>query len=68
MGSLYRAKSTHMVDLKGKGILYEDDDEPIKLSDQDDSEVINEYRMSLIRKVLNSKNQNVEKLVQTMPT
>ena len=57
-----------MVDLKGKGILYEDDDEPIKLSDQDDSEVINEYRMSLIRKVLNSKNQNVEKLVQTMPT
>ncbi|KAF3526925.1 hypothetical protein F2Q69_00047670 [Brassica cretica] len=50
MGSLYRAKSTHMVDLKGKGILYEDDDEPIKLSDQDDSEVINEYRMSLIRK------------------
>ena len=57
-----------MVDLKGKGILYEDNDEPIKLSDHDDSQVINEYRMSLIGKVLNPKKQNVEKLVQTMPT
>ncbi|KAF2564665.1 hypothetical protein F2Q70_00017696 [Brassica cretica] len=68
MGSMYRVKSTHMVDLKGKGILYEDNDEPIKLSDHDDSQVINEYRMSLIGKVLNPKKQNVEKLVQTMPT
>ncbi|WZZ59524.1 hypothetical protein YC2023_059631 [Brassica napus] len=30
MGSSYRSKSTHMADIKGKGILYEDDDEPIK--------------------------------------
>lgn len=57
-----------MVDLKGKGILYEDDDDPIKLTDQDDSQIIKEYLMSLIGKILNPKKQNVEKLVQTMPT
>ena len=57
-----------MADLKGKGILYEDDDEPIRLTDQDGSQVIKEFRMSLIGKVLNAKKQNVEKLLQTMPT
>ncbi|XP_048598077.1 uncharacterized protein LOC125578961 [Brassica napus] len=57
-----------MADLKGKGILYEDDDEPIKLTEQDDSQVIKEFRMSLIGKVLNPKKQNVEKLLQSMPT
>ncbi|KAF2545826.1 hypothetical protein F2Q70_00021239 [Brassica cretica] len=31
MGSSYRSKSAHMADIKGKGILYEDDDAPIKL-------------------------------------
>ncbi|KAH0868050.1 hypothetical protein HID58_075072 [Brassica napus] len=50
MGSLSRVKSAHMADLKGKGILYEDDDEPIRLTDQDGSQVIKEFRMSLIGK------------------
>ncbi|CAN7029900.1 unnamed protein product, partial [Brassica oleracea var. botrytis] len=49
-------------------ILYEDDDEPIKLTEQDDTQVIKEFRMSLIGKVLNLKKQNVKKLLQTMPT
>ena len=57
-----------MVDIKGKGILYEDDDAPIKLTDQDDSHVTKEYHLSLIGKVLNPKKQNVEKLLQTVPT
>ncbi|CAN7077262.1 unnamed protein product [Brassica oleracea var. botrytis] len=68
MGSLSRVKSAHMADLKRKGILYEDDDEPIRLTDQDGSQVIKEFRMSLIGKVLNAKKQNVEKLLQTMPS
>ncbi|WZZ12746.1 hypothetical protein YC2023_105835 [Brassica napus] len=33
MGSSNRFRSTPMVDLKGKGILYEEDDEPILLFD-----------------------------------
>ncbi|XP_048615646.1 uncharacterized protein LOC111213759 [Brassica napus] len=57
-----------MVDLKGKGIIYEEDDEPIQLFDEDDAHTIREYRMSLIGKVLNPKKQNVEKLIQYMPT
>ncbi|KAG5377913.1 hypothetical protein IGI04_025755 [Brassica rapa subsp. trilocularis] len=36
-------KSAHQADLKGKGILYEDDDEPVKLVDRDDSFVIKEF-------------------------
>ncbi|KAF3597749.1 hypothetical protein DY000_02022879 [Brassica cretica] len=60
--------SEHVFYLKGKGILYEDDDEPISLTDQDGSQVIKEFRMSLIGKVLNAKKQNVEKLLQTMPS
>ncbi|KAG2251353.1 hypothetical protein Bca52824_081489 [Brassica carinata] len=56
-----------MVDLKGKGIIYEDD-EPIQLFDEDDAHTMREYRMSLIGKVLNPKKQNVEKLIQYMPT
>ncbi|KAH0862874.1 LOW QUALITY PROTEIN: hypothetical protein HID58_080085, partial [Brassica napus] len=44
--------------LIGKGILYEDDDEPIKLLDQDYSNVIKEYHMSLIGKILNPKKQD----------
>ncbi|KAH0872558.1 hypothetical protein HID58_069920 [Brassica napus] len=39
-----------MADLKSKGILYEDDDEPIRLTDQDG--VIKEFRMSLIANYL----------------
>ncbi|WZZ14259.1 hypothetical protein YC2023_107348 [Brassica napus] len=42
MGSTFRMKSAHQADLKGKGILYEDDDEPVKLIDRDDSFVIKE--------------------------
>ncbi|KAF2591041.1 hypothetical protein F2Q70_00039262 [Brassica cretica] len=68
MGSSDRFRSTPMVDLKGKGILYEEDDEPIQLFDEDDAHTIREYRMSLIGKVLNLKKQNVEKLIQYMPT
>ncbi|KAG5410866.1 hypothetical protein IGI04_007185 [Brassica rapa subsp. trilocularis] len=68
IGSSYRSKCSHMADIKGKGILYEDDDVPIKLTDQDDSHVTKEYRLSLIGKVLNPKKQNVEKLLQTVPT
>ncbi|KAG2271103.1 hypothetical protein Bca52824_065658 [Brassica carinata] len=68
MGSFNRFRSAHQADIKGKGILYEDDDEPIKLVDRDDSFVIKEFGFSLIGKVLNPKKQNVEKLLQTMPS
>ncbi|XP_013694487.1 uncharacterized protein LOC106398487 [Brassica napus] len=65
---MFRDKSAHVANLKGKGIIYEDDDEPIRLTDQDGSQVIKEFWMSMIGKVLNAKKQNVEKLLQTMPT
>ncbi|KAG5384250.1 hypothetical protein IGI04_035720 [Brassica rapa subsp. trilocularis] len=68
MGSTFRMKSAHQADLKGKGILYEDDDEPVKLIDRDDSFVIKEFGLTLIGKILNPKKQNVEKLLQTMPS
>ena len=68
MGSSNHFRSTPMVDLKGKGIIYEEDDEPIQLFDEDDAHTIREYRMSLIGKVLNLKKQNMEKLIQYMPT
>ena len=61
-------RSAHQADIKGKGILYEDDDEPIKLVDRDDSFVIKEFGLSLIGKILNPKKQNVVKLLQTMPS
>ncbi|WZZ36767.1 hypothetical protein YC2023_020168 [Brassica napus] len=67
MRSLSHHKSAHMADIKGKGIQY-DDDEPILLTADDDGQVIKEFRMSLIGKILNPKKQNVEKLLQTMPT
>ena len=67
MGSSYRSNSAHMADIKGKGILYEDDDEPIKLTDHDVSQNINEFKLSLIGKILNPKKQSVEKLLQKMP-
>ncbi|WZZ03171.1 hypothetical protein YC2023_089092 [Brassica napus] len=44
-------KSSHHADIKGKGILYEDDDAPIKLVDRDDSFVIKELGLTLIGKV-----------------
>lgn len=56
-----------MVDVKGKGICYENDDEPIQLMDQNDSSIIRHYHLSLIGKILNPKKQTVEKLIQTMP-
>ncbi|KAL0771825.1 hypothetical protein Bca101_036976 [Brassica carinata] len=55
-----------MVYIKGKGILYEDDDEPIKLTDHDISQNIDEFKLSLIGKILNPKKQSVEKLLQKM--
>ena len=55
-----------MADIKGKEILYEDDDEPIKLTDHDVSQNINEFKLSLIGKILNPKKQSVEKLIQKM--
>ncbi|KAG2311366.1 hypothetical protein Bca52824_022923 [Brassica carinata] len=67
MGSLVRRKSAHQADVKGKGILYDDDDAPIKLVDRDDSYVIKDSTMSLIGKILNPKKQTVEKLLHTMP-
>ncbi|WZY99103.1 hypothetical protein YC2023_071432 [Brassica napus] len=68
MGSSHRFPSAPMADVKGKGILYEDDDEPILLEEDDGSHTIREFRMSLIGKVLNPKKQNVEKLIKAMPT
>ncbi|KAF3525040.1 hypothetical protein F2Q69_00047035 [Brassica cretica] len=68
MGSSYRNKSNHLADIKGKGILYEDDDEPIKLTNQDNAQNIKEFWLSLISKILNPKKKNVEKLLQKMPS
>lgn len=64
MGPPDRSRSTHMVDLKGKGILYENDDEPIQLLEDDGPQAIKEFNLSLIGKILNPKKQNVEKLIQ----
>ncbi|KAF3513964.1 hypothetical protein F2Q69_00010079 [Brassica cretica] len=68
MGSTFHMKSAHQAALKGKGILYEDDDEPVKLVDRDDSFIIKEFGLTLIGKILNPKKQNFEKLLQTMPS
>ncbi|KAG2282473.1 hypothetical protein Bca52824_053693 [Brassica carinata] len=68
MGSSHRLRSSHMADIKGKGILYEDDDAPIILMDQDDTLIANEFSLSLIGKILNPKKQNVGKLLQKMPS
>ncbi|KAJ4910363.1 DUF4283 domain-containing protein [Raphanus sativus] len=70
MGSSSHMQSVHRADIKGKGICYneEDDDAPIKLVDRDDSYVIKEAGLTLIGKILNQKKQNVEKLLQTMPS
>ncbi|WZZ16170.1 hypothetical protein YC2023_109259 [Brassica napus] len=65
MGSSVRFRSAHMADVKGKGILYEDDDAPIQLVESEKSHVA-EFRLSLIGKILNPKKQNVEKLIQYM--
>ncbi|KAH0898761.1 LOW QUALITY PROTEIN: hypothetical protein HID58_048329 [Brassica napus] len=62
------SRSSHMGDMKGKGILYEDDDAPIILMDQDDTLIASAFSLSLIGKVLNPKKQNVEKLLQKMPS
>lgn len=52
---------------KEKGILYQDDDdEPIQLPDQADEDLIKEYNLSLIGKILNPKKQNVERLIVAM--
>lgn len=68
MGSLTHNRSAYYTDMKGKAILYEDDDEPIKLVDRERSFVIKEFHMTLIGKILNPKKQNVEKLLQKMPS
>ncbi|WZZ77563.1 hypothetical protein YC2023_098135 [Brassica napus] len=68
MGSSHRQRSSHLAEIKGKGILYEDDDAPIKLMDQDDTLIVNEFSLSLIGKILNPKKQNVDKLLQKMPS
>ncbi|KAG2270593.1 hypothetical protein Bca52824_065148 [Brassica carinata] len=68
MGSSHRFPSAPMADVKGKRILYEDDDEPLQLEEDDGSHTIREFRMSLIGKVLNPNKQNVEKLINSMPT
>ncbi|KAL0650120.1 hypothetical protein Bca4012_092811 [Brassica carinata] len=66
MGSSVRFQSAHMADIKGKGIMYEDDDEPIQIVELEDSHVITEFRLLLMEKILNPKKQNVEKLIQYM--
>ncbi|KAF8106364.1 hypothetical protein N665_0142s0003 [Sinapis alba] len=68
MGSSFTHKLSNIADIKGKGILIDDDDEPIKLSDQDDTHIIKEFSLTLIGKILNPKKQNVEKLLQKMPS
>ncbi|WZZ46193.1 LOW QUALITY PROTEIN: hypothetical protein YC2023_042452 [Brassica napus] len=50
-----RQLSAHMADIKGKRICYDHDDEPIHLTDENDSPTIKDYRMSLIGKILNPK-------------
>ncbi|KAL0854500.1 hypothetical protein Bca101_059652 [Brassica carinata] len=62
-----QARSAHMANIKGKGICYENVDEPIQLTDQGDAPTIREYRLALIGKILNPKKQTVEKLIQSMP-
>ena len=54
-----------MADIKGKGILFED--EPIKLTSQDDPKIFDGFSLFLIGKILNPKKQNVEKLLQKIP-
>ena len=66
--STHRLGSAHMADLKCKGIWYDNDDEPIQLTDQDDSHTIRDFQRSLIGKVLNPTKQNVVKLIQHVPT
>ncbi|KAF3506194.1 hypothetical protein F2Q69_00009363, partial [Brassica cretica] len=68
MASSHRFSSAPMADTKGKGILYEEEDEPIQLVEDDDPHTIREFSMSLIGKILNPKKQNVEKLIKSMPT
>ncbi|KAF2582840.1 hypothetical protein F2Q68_00006425 [Brassica cretica] len=68
MGSSYMQRSSHLADIKRKGIFYEDDDSPIKLTDQDDTLLANEFSLSLIGKILNPKIQNVDKILQKMPS
>lgn len=63
------SRSAHHAAMKGKGILYDDDDDrPIKLDDREGSFVIKEFNLTLIGKVLNPNKQIVEKLLQTMPS
>lgn len=38
MGTSQRFSSAPMTDLKGKGILYEEDDDPIQLEEEEDSQ------------------------------
>lgn len=54
---------------KGKTIALhdDDDDEPIPLPDQEDENLIKEYQLSLIGKILFPKKQNVEGLIVAMP-
>lgn len=54
---------------KGKTIALhdDDDDEPIPLPDQADENLIKEYQLSLIGKILFPKKQNVEGLIVAMP-
>lgn len=46
-----------MADINGKGILYEEDDAPIQLVEEDAAHTILEFHMSLIGKILNPKSK-----------
>ncbi|KAF8077398.1 hypothetical protein N665_1040s0002 [Sinapis alba] len=57
-----------MASYKGKTcVIDEEDDDPIHISDQADENLIREYCLSLIGKILNPQNQNGPQLIIVMP-
>ncbi|KAJ4917314.1 Uncharacterized protein Rs2_02864 [Raphanus sativus] len=61
-----RQRQALMADDKGKGIMYEVDDEIIQLSDEEDAPKLRDHHLVLIGKILNPKKQTVEGLIKTM--
>ncbi|KAJ4876603.1 hypothetical protein Rs2_41621 [Raphanus sativus] len=62
-----RSRLALTADEKGKSICYDNTDEAIQLSDEEDAPTIRDFRLSLIGKILNPRKQIVEKLIQSMP-
>ncbi|KAJ4885444.1 hypothetical protein Rs2_35537 [Raphanus sativus] len=61
-----RQRQALMDDDKGKSIKYEEDDEIIQLTDEEDAPTLSDHRLALIGKILNPKKQTVEGLIKTM--